>query len=418
MLSALTAPLAGGDLDGDGTAEVVAASYEGDLTVINAAGSIRSGFPLKLPLLDKNEVTKNQVLAQSIMASPVLVDLDGDGAKEIVINGMDGRLHVYRHDGRVQAGFPLAIVAEERMAKILSSPAVVDVNGDGTPDLVFGTNHVGNAAGYIFAVSGLGNLAPHASAVLSGFPVRLPMIRDQILPTVGTGVPTAPVVGDIDGDGVREILVHAFVGKIYAFNFDGSIKKSFSIEVSGDQETNDEFMLPAFGHPALGDLDGDGVLSPVTVGVGKRMLVSMLLGGRKYDYDNMIGAWNGQSGLMKNGFPRKLEDMPLGTSPLIADLNQDGKAEILAGSGGFYLHAWTQKNGRWSEMDGFPVFTGGWLFGTPSLGDFDGDGKLELAAVTREGQVNIWKTEGLLSTNIRNHAWLTFKGSSLRTGAK
>jgi len=43
---------------------------------------------------------------------------------------------------------------------------------------------------------------------------------------------------------------------------------------------------------------------------------------------------------------------------------------------------------------GFPKFTGGWVTQTPSVGDALGDGGLELAVPTREGNLFVWKTGG------------------------
>jgi hypothetical protein len=43
---------------------------------------------------------------------------------------------------------------------------------------------------------------------------------------------------------------------------------------------------------------------------------------------------------------------------------------------------------------GFPKRTGGWSVSTPGVGDMDGDGRLELALATREGNLFVWRTRG------------------------
>ena len=50
---------------------------------------------------------------------------------------------------------------------------------------------------------------------------------------------------------------------------------------------------------------------------------------------------------------------------------------MIAGSAGYFVHAW---NVDGVEPKGFPKFTGGWALATPTVGDLDGDGKLELVA--------------------------------------
>ncbi len=406
--------VAAGDLDKNGVTEIVVVSLEGHLSVFEPDGSMRRGFPVLLPFPDMSQARSDQIIAPGAFATPVLVDLDLDQRLDIVVPGLDGRLHVYKGDGDTYPGFPLELRANGRLAKLVSSPAVVDIDRDGYPDLVFGSNHTGDAAGFIFAVNGKGNPLTRATSVFPGFPTRVPLIRDVILPTVGTGVPTAPAVADLDGDGSPEIVVHAFAGKTYAFGLDGRIKQAMTLEVATRTPTNDQFMIPAFGHPAVGDLSGDGILSPVTGGAGKRMLVAMALGGKKYDYDNMVAAWDPKTGLMRAGFPKVLEDMMLNVSPILIDLDGDGREDVIAGSGGYFLHAFTTTG----EVAGFPHFTGGSIFGSASAGDFDGDGWLDIAATTREGFVYIWKTEGTANPPSTRRGWLTLKGNPHRTGTR
>ncbi|MEK7315158.1 MAG: FlgD immunoglobulin-like domain containing protein, partial [Candidatus Eisenbacteria bacterium] len=63
-------------------------------------------------------------------ASPTVVDLEGDGAPEIVIAAEERRLYAYRYDGAAVSGFPIEIGAEAR-----STPAVWDLDGDGAAEI-------------------------------------------------------------------------------------------------------------------------------------------------------------------------------------------------------------------------------------------------------------------------------------------
>src|SRR5690606_28237758 len=157
-----------------------------------------------------------QVIAQGIWSAPVLVNLDDDAGLEIAFGALDGKFYVLDQGARPLAGFPIEVREGGVLAKLMSSPAVADINDDGIPDFVFGSNHVGASAGTLFAIDGRGTTV--RLPMLDGFPTKVPLIRDMVLPTVGTGVPTSPVVADFDGDGELEIMVHAFVGKTYIFN--------------------------------------------------------------------------------------------------------------------------------------------------------------------------------------------------------
>jgi len=91
---------------------------------------------------------------------------------------------------------------------------------------------------------------------------------------------------------------------------------------------------------------------------------------------------------MLASYPRRMEDLTLLAAPVAADVDGDGRQEVLLGSGGYLLHAFARQGG---EAEGFPKFTGGWIFSAPALGDLDGDGRQELVSVTREGTLFAWR---------------------------
>jgi hypothetical protein len=167
-------------------------------------------------------------------------------------------------------------------------------------------------------------------------------------------------------------------------------------------------MFSGFGHPAVGDINGDGVLDPVNVGVGRRLLVNLAMGGKRYPYDHLIGAWDAMTSTMLDGFPKINEDMTLAPTPVLANLDNLPGLDVIIGSGGYFIHAFGQQG----EAQGFPHFTGGWTFASASVGDLEGDGKADVAITTREGYVLIWSTEAPYS----QQGWLTFKGDIQRQG--
>jgi hypothetical protein len=61
----------------------------------------------------------------------LLADLDGDGKPEIVFGDGGGKVHAYRSDGTILAGFPYDFGGE-----ISHGLAVWDIDGDGTANLV------------------------------------------------------------------------------------------------------------------------------------------------------------------------------------------------------------------------------------------------------------------------------------------
>ncbi|TMQ53299.1 MAG: hypothetical protein E6K74_09755 [Candidatus Eisenbacteria bacterium] len=74
----------------------------------------------------------NLTLGAATEASPAVADLDGDGTLEILIGAEDRKLYAFHADGTPVSGFPIEIGAEAR-----STPAVWDVDLDGATDIVF-----------------------------------------------------------------------------------------------------------------------------------------------------------------------------------------------------------------------------------------------------------------------------------------
>jgi hypothetical protein len=90
-------------------------------------------------------------------------------------------------------------------------------------------------------------------------------------------------------------------------------------------------------------------------------------------------------------FPRLMNDLQFLAGPALADIDGDGLPEALEGSGISDFHA-VDING--SEAAGWPKFTNGWTVQSPAVGDIDGDGLLEVVASTREGRLFAWNTTG------------------------
>ena len=96
-------------------------------------------------------------------------------------------------------------------------------------------------------------------------------------------------------------------------------------------------------------------------------------------------------------------------APAIADVDGDGRSEVIAGSSGYLLHAFREDG---TEPAGWPKNTGGWLLASPAVGDVDGDRKPEVVAVTREGRLFVWDTPNPSSTA----EWPSFRHDARNSG--
>ncbi len=202
---------------------------------------------------------------------------------------------------------------------------------------------------------------------LSGFPFGRPA-NPTFKNTRGA------TVADINDDGNEEILFGAD-SVFYCLSGDGSIL--WERNMAG---TN---ILP----PTIGDLDGDGNIEIAVNNAG-------------------IGAFGtvGQTYLMNAqgqdlpGWPANFSDHWMINAPVMADVDGDGTMEIVTGervngNQGF-LHVLMMDG---SEMTGWPAETPGTVAFTPSVGDINDDGVIDVVSgVSSDGSLYAYDASGTI----------------------
>ncbi|MBI2595880.1 S8 family serine peptidase [Candidatus Daviesbacteria bacterium] len=374
-----------GDLDNDGKPEIVAAansvSVETGTFLLNDAliliwrsdGTLFPGWPKRISGI------KNPFI--------VLSDVDDDGQQDIVLESSSGvnadpaRITVLRKDGSILPGWPRDIEQSQQF-KLLIDPAVSDLNGDGKKEIIIADDR-GPSNLYILDYKG---------GVISGWPKPL----NPSLPNNTSGILLSNfVIGDIDNDGKPEIVAGNHSGVITAYKIDGSIVLGWPVTVNPSGH-----IYPV----VIGDLDNDGK-PEIVAGTSK----------------NYLYVFRGD-GTLVPGWPKNISVTYGGSGfgyPVLADTDGDDLPEIIVVSSmdlrnPFPLHAY-KLNGQ--EASGFPkpLLTGddSRHNNSPVVGDFDGDGFLELAFIDGTLRLNVWDLVGPVNSN---QPWPMFMHDPQKTG--
>jgi len=148
-------------------------------------------------------------------ATSKVADWDSDGRKDLVVGGLDGRIHLFLNTGTDTApDFVTHAYAQNNGSNLYvptsrSSPAVVDVDRDGRKDLLSG-----NTNGQLVYYRNTGtDVAPSFSgyALVEADGVTIDLL----------GTPRSrPSVCDWTGDGLEDVLIGAYGGNVHLYQAD------------------------------------------------------------------------------------------------------------------------------------------------------------------------------------------------------
>ena len=366
------------DVNGDGAMEVVLASDR--LSVLDGRGEPLQGWPRRTP---------------KPIASTPLVVRDEDGTS-IFVGSDDHRLHGFDIGGRRRPGFPYTTGGD-----VFSSPWGGDLSGDGRRELAFGSDD-----GRIYVIDLDGRPRPGWPVRTGGYVSASPAVAhteegDALfigswdgklygLASRGTPLPGWPrnlgfpiwstaAVADLDGDGRAEVIVAAH--HLFALRGDGEALPGFPQRLGGY----------AVGSPAVADIDDDGL--PEVIVASDRVYAFRADGAALAGFPLDLGAY-------------------VWASPLLVDVDGDGRPEIVVAdmAGGVWAIG---HDGR--VLAGWPRKAGRRIAATPTAADLDHDGYLELLVATWDGRTVVFRTEARADDH-RASPWRSFPPARILPG--
>ena len=231
------------DLDGDGNADLLIASQ---LNASATSGTLEVRWGLGGGKFGPPQLVPSAVQPKSVM----LADVDGDGAPEIVVTvTVANQVDVVK----VGAGRTFALPVSLSVGLSPSQVIVADVNGDWIPDLIVLAQFLvnGNTLSEVDVLPGLGgnlefDIAQHY--VFAGTPVRMQY-------------------GDVDGDGMPDLIVTT------QYPYAVAVLRGYD----GGRFTDPE-LVPAGSNPygvSLAQLDQDPLLDLVVTDLYAQSVLAM-----------------------------------------------------------------------------------------------------------------------------------------------
>ena len=402
-------------------------------------------FSTHTPVVEWFDETSQESLpggpGTGFLSTVAVGDLNNDGLVELVVPGRNGRLYVYRGDGQ-DAGAGSPVLWTSDLPGPASEPALADLDGDGVAEIVvsgrdgtFAFTHDGQllwsntTVKSYFASQSLAwggpsianlDLDPEPEIVISALGDALYVLDHlgniEFSDPLGSGFPTVPVLADLTGDGILDIVVaEEWTIEVIDYFNGGTLAWS--------RELPDPIAVlggaGSFGAPAIADLDDDG--RPEVI----------------INWGHVIEALEDDGTLLWR-YATNRTDLYRPSPVTVADVTGDGQIDLVTASAissGFFVTnhllmvldaggslVWEQNvadnsasasgvaaqdltgNGAWEIIwngatDGFLILNGpdgdrlynepytgsGTVLDYPTLADVDGDGEAEIVTAGANG---------------------------------
>jgi hypothetical protein len=309
---------------------------------------------------------------------PVVMDLDGDGSKEMLVGGQDRKILLYRQDAAVKDSFILISGSWSGITDAeCGAPAIADIDGDGLLDLFVGTK-----AGLVHHYR-----QPSANA-LDNWELR----SSNVINTWDFGLNSSSLVCDLDGDGRldilrTEVLVEVGNAPRPIQHFRQQSIGSLQVEYLG---TFSGLLAGIYDCMAITDFDADGRLDFFITRLNRGMEQYRQKAGDRFVFELVT----------ENFLPGVSWVFP--PTPVFTDLDNNGKRDLLLA-----MTFSGQQIDRYEEgsagSGNFGLVQEGWMtklgyYAFPHIIDYDNDGLLDMLLGKEDGSIRHLEQNGTAST--------------------
>lgn len=388
-----------GDIDGDGDRDMLWGDFFGkSIYFLENTGSAVN--PVYIVRSESFPMNQDSVITSGFNM-PRLADMDADGDLDLFVSVLydptvpqalmffENMGTPAAHDFRLRDPDYLSTVD----AGIQSFISMADIDNDGREDIFL--SNAQNPEGsvwYFRNISSSGN-------------TRFELVTKEFAGIRGE-LSLAAEFGDLNGDGLKDILVGNFNGTVSFFQNTGTpALPQFAPPVLLTDSSGQVIDIGIYARPRLCDIDGD------------------------LDPDLVIGAFNGRIRIFSNtGTPQQfrftnaddqfaLPDIGDNSSPFLYDFDRDGRTDLFAGNKNgniwYFRNTGTASSPVWQQVtqDFLPALSG--IDVTPFLTDFDLDGDPDLLAGNYRGGILLWLNDEI--TSVKNESDVPGDYGILRT---
>ena len=152
-------------------------------------------------------------IIESCMPNPVVVDMDGDGFKEILFASNDGKVHCFRLDKTEHHNWPYSVYNPAKgVYRFASEPVVADLDNDGYAEVIFAS----------WVQKGSFETGKVHILNYQGTPIHETALPPAFGSPDWNGALPSPTLADIDGDPDLELVLNTAHSGLVAYDLPGT----------------------------------------------------------------------------------------------------------------------------------------------------------------------------------------------------